>query len=181
MKKEINNSCKVSRKGTPFCKPNIATEDIVCYKVIERRGNDAYALIDPNYKYEDVSEGSIVKGYGKYIKNSWFNRIFLRQPKEIFREEYIEWNEKEQWYDITYGFIHTLPYCPENMKEGYLPLECKRNSHFELWECIIPKGTRYYQVDRRGSHWESNNSYASKRIKFVKKLDECTYSGWFNE
>lgn len=178
MKDNIINSCKVSRKGAPFCKPSIAKEDIICYKVIERRGKDAYSLYNPDYKYEEqIVPGSIIKGYGKYIKNSWFNRIFLRQPKEIFREEYIEWNEKEQWYDITYGFIHTLSYCPSDIK-GYLPLYCNNHSNFELWECVIPKGTRYYQADRRGSHWESNNSYASKRIRFVKKIDECVYSGW---
>jgi len=181
MNDKIINSCKVAGKGSNFCEPKVANKDIVCYKIIERRDDGCYALIDPNYKYEeDIITGSMIEGKGKYLKNSWFNRIFLRQPKTIYKEEYIKWNEREQWFDITYGFIHTLSYKP-NIKEGYLPIECKKNSHFELWECIIPEGTKYYQANRRGSHWESNNSYASKSIIFTKKIQECNYSGWWYE
>ena len=175
---KIINSCKVSRKGAPFCKPNIAKQDIVCYKIIERRGNDGYSLYDPNYKYEEpIESGAMIKGQGKYVKNNWFKRIFLGYPKETFVEESIVWNNREKWYDITFGFIHTLSYCPENIT-NYLPLYCNKDSHFELWECIIPQRTLYYQANCRGSHYESNNSYASKVIIFQNKIDECIYSGW---
>ena len=176
MKNDIINSCKVTRQDVPFCKPKIALDDIVCYKIIECINNEAYSIFGHG-KYEvDIKENSVIHGRGIYKTNNWLKRFFFKKPKVEYDEESIEWNSKYQWYDITYGFIHSIPYCPEDMT-NYLPIHA---GHYELWKCVIPKKTRYYQANTRGSHWETNNSYASKRLKFIEKVNECDYPGWWH-
>lgn len=173
--KDIINSCKVTRQDVPFCKPKVSKEDIVCYKIIERKRKDAYSIFGHGKYPEEICSGSVVCGRGIWIKNNWFKRFFFNKPEKEYIEESIEWNYTNQWYDITFGFIHALSYRPQEIK-GYLPIHAGK---YELWECIIPKKTIYYQANTRGSHSETSNSYAAKKIQFIKKLEDCDYAGWF--
>lgn len=181
MKDNIINSCKVApENGDHFPKPLYSNEDIVCYKIIKRLDTGEAVSIYGHGYYPEVKEGSIIRGNHQAIYSNWFERKILRKPAiKKYIEEGITWNKEENWFDITFGFIHSLPHSYEGRMKEFMMIGDK--GHYELWECVIPKETRYYQANRRGSHWESNNSYASKKLKFIKKLDEIYYKGWFNE
>ena len=169
--KMIKNSCK--------CKENIpkfAENDIKCYKVIRRDHNgQAKALYIDKFYNSNIKEGDIIYAPQEAVYSNWFERHILRKPIiKGYIEEGIEWNSENNWYDITFGFLHSTPneIFPKEIEhyiEWFTP-KCE----IELWECVIPKGTKYYQADCRGSHFESSNSYASKYLKFVKLIHKKT-------
>lgn len=167
MKDTVINSCKCKSNN-----PQIAKEDIICYKIIlkgDSIGSTPKGIyVDTHYSnfiYPDTLEYA----KGKYEKNNWFKVHILRQPKYCYKEESVKWNKENQWWDITYGFLHSVPYKIKDI-HNYLPWFTKGTA--QLWQCKIPKGTLYYQADCRGSHFECANSYASKKLLFVGLIEE---------
>lgn len=69
----------------------------------------------------------------------------------------LETRNYEPFYIITSGVIHTFKYSFEAKK-------CLGEESV-LFECIIPKGTRYIEGDDG-----YNSCYVSEKIKFVKKI-----------
>ena len=155
------------------------SKDITCYKVIERRNGKAYSLFGWGIYKDGVKEGTLLIPEEKIKHNNWIKRILFNKPKVEKIPHSITYNKERNWYDITWGFIHSLPYNIEGKLKQYIPIDCKGT--FELWECIIPKGTVYYQADVRGSHYEASYSYASKQLKFIRMIESIKYKGYFNE
>jgi hypothetical protein len=115
-------------------KPSYAQEDIVCYKIMVK---NEYGWITP-YMRTPVSN-SIVSGKENLKANSY----------EDVRYIYAD------LYRIAGGFIHTFNYPSDAM------IHAKSFVCEGVFECIIPKGVKYYH---------NSKGYASKEIKFVKKL-----------
>lgn len=66
------------------------------------------------------------------------------------------------WGDkIRDGYFHTYDNYFNAVKESLFP-------GFEVFECIIPKGTYYY----KGRHSDSFEGYASKKLIVVKQLEK---------
>lgn len=74
-----------------------------------------------------------------------------------FQPEKIESGVDKGFYIITSGVIHTFKYSFQAKK-------CLGEDSV-IFECIIPKGTRYIEGDDG-----YNSCYASEKIKFVKKI-----------
>lgn len=175
------NSCKVAlENGAMSLLPQYAKIDIVCYKLIKRKHDGTPTSIYGHGDYREIKEETVLLPAPKIVKNNIFKRLFLGMPKFTVTNEGITWNEENQWFDITFGFIHTLAHSFAGEMKSHMMID-DTPGHYELWECVIPQGTRYYQANRRGSHYEYSDSYASKEIVFVKKIDEIDYKGWFNE
>ena len=124
----------------------IANRDITCYKILS------------------IPESYFV-GINEVLKTPYTNTAV---PKDIwsgkspflahgiFDAEKIESGLYKGCYMITSGVIHTFMYNFEAKK--YL------GEDSVLFECIIPKGTRYMEGDDG-----YNSCYVSEKIKFLKK------------
>lgn len=126
--------------------PKIAEEDITCYKILEE-----CPLEDCPYKtpyMEELIKREII--YGIY------NFVGLGDRKAKTNGEYVY---------IGKGYIHTYKFSvnADSMREG---LSFVFDNICHIFECIIPKGTKYYE----GRDSLNFMSYASEQIKFIKKV-----------
>lgn len=67
-------------------------------------------------------------------------------------------------FSIEGGMIHT--YALASDAWNIVPFMPKKWGQPAVYECIIPKGTKYYE----GCEIQKTHSYASKQIRFVKRL-----------
>lgn len=167
----IKNSCKVRSLN-----PQISDGTIKCYKIFKISSltneyigpftNYCFGFLnagDVIYAKDSITPASMVKQTLTKLFNKLNFTAFTNKKSSIYHG--ITYNKEHNWYDITSGFIHTLPYYPDNFKSY-----CDDYGIFELWECEIPKTTLYFQADCRGSHYEANGTYASKSLKLVKRM-----------
>ena len=166
----IINSCKVRH-----LEYKISSKPLVCYKIFKIKDNTHYGPFT-DYSFPLIIPGMIIEPQIIHnYKYAILKRIFpALYDKYIKSHKYkllggIHYNKEHNWWDITSGFIHTLPYCPENLKHY-----CNDWGTYELWECEIPKNTLYFQADCRGSHYEANGTYASKQLKIIRCIDTIT-------
>ena len=142
-----------------------AKEDIVCYKVLKigkvwklihffnrKLGEWVDAYMTP-YQQVPVSE-KIINGKKKF-KADMSERDFLEKVKIKF------YGGKPMDVHIDEGLIHTV----RNLKTA----EEMADTHLNLviFECIIPKGTKYMKGTFTGVP-----AYASRSIKFVKEIEK---------
>lgn len=123
----------------------VAEIDITCYKILSIPEN-YFVGINEDLKtpYTDTSVS----------KDIWSGKSpFLASGKFQTEKTYIG----KSLYLITSGVIHTFKYSFEAKK-------CLGEESV-LFECIIPKGTRYIEGDDG-----YNSCYVSEKIKFVKKI-----------
>lgn len=107
--------CLIVRKDATAL---IAEEDIICYKILEKKDEDEY--ITP-YRYVAVDMGSkILEAEGE---------VNIESCKKVGR--------------IEGGVIHTFAFLEEACCE-VLASECTVNI-WKVFKCIIPKGTKYYE------------------------------------
>lgn len=125
----------------------VANRDITCYKV----------LYIPQSYFVGVNEVLKTPCTDTDVsKDIWSGKLpFLAYGK--FQAEKIESGICKGLYMITSGVIHTFKYSFE-AKKGLV-------EDSVLFECIIPKGTRYIEGDNG-----YDSCYVSEKIKFVKKI-----------
>ena len=125
----------------------VAAEDITCYKLLWKLRNSQ----SQNH-------------YTAYV-DSYVNENIIKGDEDLVASgiEHILHFKIRDCYEITNGFIHTFKSKEDaiDLAKGYY-CESIENVDYEVYECIIPKGTRYY---------ESVNDYdfCSKKIRFVKQ------------
>lgn len=104
---------------TKDIKPLIATEDIVCYKVLEGEGTNIFS------KYKTP-----------YVERPCFPFLLaaLNFPFIAFDEKVII--KRDYGYLIGKGYIHTY--------SSKVSLDT-HSSRVKVFKCIIPKGTFYYR------------------------------------
>ena len=129
--------CLSTKQAYPF----IAEEEIVCYKLIEKKRNlFGWKWVTP-FKGFRVSK-SVVSG--KRLLRARGRRIYYRH---IFGNL------------IGGGYIHTFS-NNEYEKDAY---EIMSVAGYHLFECVIPVGTEYYVSD-------TEQEYASRSIRFVSQI-----------
>lgn len=111
-----------------------ATEDILCYKVVLKNHNGE--LTSPFYP-KFVWQVGVETG-----PNERSIRRFI--PK-----------------DIEGGYLHSF-----STISGAIDLKIFNinKGRMEIYECVIPKGTHYYE----GMHSNGFSGYASKKLKLIK-------------
>lgn len=116
----------------------------------------------------------IVKGGKKKAKTDIVcYKIMVQYPGGICsRYHFMTWEigREYQAYRACSGFIKKY----KEIHEGYFHSYCeipvtdisKHNEY--VYECIIPKGTWYFQ----GMHTDGNDGYASKSLKVIRCLQK---------
>lgn len=124
----------------------VANRDITCYKV----------LSIPESYFVGINEDLKTPCTDTPVsKDIWTGKSLFLASGEF--QAKIETHNYKPFYVITSGVIHTFKYSFEAKK--WLGEESV------LFECIIPKGTRYIEGDDG-----YNSCYVSEKIKFVKKI-----------
>ena len=124
----------------------IAERNITCYKMLSI--HESY-FVGINEALKTPYTDTAVS------KDIWSGKSpFLASGK--FQAK-IETHNYKPFYTITSGVIHTFKYSFQAKK-------CLGEDSV-LFECIIPKGTRYIEGDDG-----YNSCYVSEKIKFVKKI-----------
>lgn len=134
---------------TTDIKHKIAKEDIVCYKLMHYLGGDEWRTPYQNFLVVlDVIEG----------KKDFCADDGEDLPKDITP------NMSSNIFYVGGGYIHT--YASEidaKVEKNQYPTNYL---HLSVFECIIPKGTKYLE----GQDCDYMHEYASERIRFVKKI-----------
>lgn len=145
--------CLVIKSLDGKLKLKIAETDIVCYKLI----------MNLSSKY--ITPWQQVK----------IPKACIKGKDEFKAEGELCISDHSNHCDISGGVIHTFYDEYSALKERIshthpeLPFS---NSHiFEIWECVIPKGTEYIEGTYRNTWGGTYCSYGSKSIRFVKKID----------
>ena len=127
----------------------IAENDIVCYKVVMR---NCWSNITRTLMRETVLEEDVLKGKQYHLPEIERNPIMPKVIDEGFVHAYTD------LYSATY--MHYL-HCTSD--------PCRV---VEIYKCIIPKGTEYYEgFDNGHAHlWCA----AAKKLQFVSKV-KVTY------
>lgn len=129
--------CLTTKQVYPF----MTGEDIVCYKLIEKkRSLFGWKWITPHQGFR-VSK-SVVSG----------KRLFRARGRRI----YYRYNLANI---IGGGYIHTF----SNNKYAKGVYESIPFAGYHLFECVIPMGTEYYVSD-------TEQEYASRSIRFVRQI-----------
>ncbi len=125
----------------------IAKEDIICYKFFEEghRPDGTPAMVSP-YRRECIWEPGETKTEERHI---------LPRKDITLHGDYV----------IGEGYFHSFVsmanarFCANTMNMVY-------GKRYALWECIIPKGTKYY------AGWTDNgeSSYASMALRPVEEI-----------
>ena len=149
----------------PGYKETIAKEDIICYKIAKRityknhpSGKNPDPVVVTPFRGVVITEDMIKDGDPMTPKRRTRLQVYLGAKHP---------NERNA------GWIHVL--CDKKNAIGILQMERKMDekslntpvlcSEWILFECVIPKGTRYvYGVSAWGG------GYASKKIIFKKEI-----------
>ena len=127
--------CLITTKNIP----EIAQEDIVCYKF--------YELYD-NGKLFSPYQGSHAPAINK-VTNTLLDRAYLSNYRAA--------------YMVSRGF-HSFKYINDLIKE----LDFWLYSDIKIFKCIIPKGTKYYEGKFNNSPSYCSESIILKEIINVK-------------
>ena len=128
--------------------PNIAENNIVCYKILEKTEDEKYPYKTP-YQYTPINK-EIINGIHEFIG------LGDRNNKQHFSTSIV----------ISEGYIHTFKFLPIAIEECKDRINIFGNKYC-LYECIIPKCTKYYE----GFDNQIRTTYASEKIKFIKKIN----------
>ncbi len=139
-------------------KLSIASEDIVCYKVVAVPYD-----IRHKFKTKLLRLLHLWKHYETYFMDEsiTIGSTVIAQP--VFTERILEHMDKHQT-TIEEGFIHSY-----RKKEDARRFQKSRAYRCDVVKCIIPKGTYYFT----GAGNNSNSlepQYASTQIKYVKVI-----------
>lgn len=168
--------CLYSKTG----KFEVAENDLDCYKIICK---SKFVEFD-EFGFGDIP--LIQNPIKKFFKRLRIPRYFTPYQQKKVKNSVIKGNEnliaegkekiedpiysRNNTYSVSEGFIHSFRGLSTVLRHFenaslFMPRDGKV---YELYKCIIPKGTRYISgVDNIGV-----TSYASKEIKFVEKIAE---------
>lgn len=119
-------------------KPFVAEEDIVCYKRLVLNESDRFVTPVIGRKIPDA----VISGRRLYKAMGLFRRVYV-SPAFPFLNV------------VDRGWIHTYT----------TTLNLFHRDDGVLFECVIPKGTKYWKS-------KDGNEYASSSIRFVKPCEK---------
>lgn len=137
---------------TKSYEPQIAQEDIKCYKVLK------YSRYSKNKYFSPfngiVVSDAVINGVANFWAKGKRNVLQWRYGKKKFSS-----------YNVGGGFIHTYKEYDDKIKLQY---QSYMWNEYAVFECIIPTGSIYYEGHDGNTQVKS---YASNCIKFVKRID----------
>lgn len=153
---------------TKQSKSKIASEDITCYKILlklENEINDTVFYISPVRHFTYFSNrADLDNKVFKAEKAYWIENY----PGDDLKQTYID-NEPVS-YELNSGFFHMY-------KDYDSAVKAVKNASIEsyvLFECVIPKDSRYYEGFTSFPSFPNNlslyPSIASDKLKIVKQI-----------
>lgn len=137
-------------------KVKTATEDIVCWKVLEKTGDNVYRSPYEHYPYKlnttIKDDGNRVQNIEKKIYGGCFHTYM--NMEDAFQSMTMSNNEVD----------HIRKRWPG---KGYPRFNCY---YSVVVKCIIPKGTKYYEGTFKNEQNDLARSYASKRLKVTNEV-----------
>lgn len=140
--------CLYCRPGSD---PKVATEDIVCWKLLKR--NKYTLVLRTPYHLLYVTRDQI-EGREDFVPErpyGYFNRPYYNYPRGGVVGE---------------GFIHV--HLDKNNPIDQLYLSPDEDDELLIYECVIPKGTVYYEGVDNGHEYA--RAAAAERIRFVRQI-----------
>ena len=149
---------------TKQSKSKIASEDITCYKVLlklENEINDTVFYISPVRYFTYFSNRTDLDNkVFKAEKAYWLENY----PGDDLKQTYID-NEPVS-YELNSGFFHMYKDYDSAVKAVKIIVPREKES-YAVFECVIPKGSRYYEGV---TSIYLLPSIASDRLKIVKQI-----------
>ena len=149
---------------TKQSKSKIASEDITCYKVLlklENEINDTVFYISPVRYFTYFSNRTDLDNkVFKAEKAYWLENY----PGDDLKQTYID-NEPVS-YELNSGFFHMYKDYDSAVKAVKILVPREKES-YAVFECVIPKGSRYYEGV---TSIYLLPSIASDRLKIVKQI-----------
>lgn len=140
-----------------------AKKDIVCYKILEKCPEDRRKF---GCKYVTP-----------YVWYPIFDKVLSGEI--LFKAEgrcRLRNHEDKVWFDN--GYIHTFVNREDavvNREDAVMLAEHISSYEYCVYECVIPKGTRYIKgiFEVFGTPYKKlYDTYASKNIRFIRKIYE---------
>lgn len=128
-------------------KPKIAEYDMTCYKVLQRVPRAPSEIF--GFRWETPFQRMCVPNSVVSGRRLMKARGYRKVNKSLNREIYV----------VGEGYIHVYASDELDNQKGVL------GKQDNLFECIIPAGTEYYDGWNITSH-----EYASRSIRFVKQI-----------
>lgn len=134
----------------------IATEDIICYKVLQR-------IVTLNTQIWKTPNGTLLPDF-----HAWRNcKGYVQEIPEGSKFLMFEKPESELTHPAIHSFTDLQAPGINSIMKSYLMSQ--------RFECIIPKGTKYYSgIVKYGNYWINewniSDSYASERIIYRKLI-----------
>ena len=142
---------------TEQLKPKIASKDITCYKILLLTSDNFY--ISP-YRHFTFFENQVNPKKVFKAKKSWWTINIHGDDLELFNDNGID------AFTLNSGFFHMYKDYDSAVKAIKNSVTGERESSV-IFECVIPKGSRYYEGF---TSIYLLPSIASDRLKIVKQV-----------
>ena len=142
---------------TEQLKPKIASKDITCYKILLLTSDNFY--ISP-YRHFTFFENQVNPKKVFKAKKSWWTINIHGDDLELFNDNGID------AFTLNSGVFHMYKDYDSAVKaiKWLVPRE---KESYAIFECVIPKGSRYYEGFTSIYRLPS---IASDKLKFIKQL-----------
>ena len=142
---------------TEQLKPKIASKDITCYKILLLTSDNFY--ISP-YRHFTFFENQVNPKKVFKAKKSWWTINIHGDDLELFNDNGID------AFTLNSGFFHMYKDYDSAVKAIKNSVTGERESSV-IFECVIPKGSHYYEGF---TSTYLLPSIASDKLKFIKQL-----------
>ena len=142
---------------TEQLKPKIASKDITCYKILLLTSGNFY--ISP-YRHFTFFENQVNPKKVFKAKKSWWTINIHGDDLEVINDNGVD------TYELNSGFFHMYKDYDSAVKAIKNSVTGERESSV-VFECVIPKGSRYYEGV---TSIYLLSSIASDKLKFIKQL-----------
>lgn len=154
-------------------KPIKCRTNLTCYKVLKVR----YGLERKQDEFFSPLQNVSVPKKGDGIEGTVFEAVYNahNEPYHCLQGTLATTPVQRILHNIpciSEGFIHTFRSLKDaeesiTIADYFLKLKSYDCEGYEIFECVIPKGTEYY----RGTHSIGGyEGFASKKIKFIKSV-----------
>lgn len=153
----------------------IATEDITCYKVLlklENTINNVVFYVSPVRHFTYFQNNPDPNKVFKAEKPYWLENLPFDDLKPNYIDDEGVVNPQPVSYQLNSGFFHMYKDYDSAVKEIGKVKEYEKNVKIVtelsvIFECVIPKGSHYYES---ATTIDSIPSIASDKLKIIKQL-----------
>lgn len=160
-----------------------ATEDIVCYKVMEEVSLNGGV---PHYKTPYQGNVMPIKGLvvDEYFNiNRWAAKRYNKKMLALRIYANHEYHICKSF--VAGGMIHTFANLLDASEKSHLLATIDKDKTYVVVKCVIPKGTEYFEgftgMTRIGSIHFDASSYCSSKLRLTGEIVDKDGNYWVKE